>query len=139
VITLKRLPEEIKSRGELVEKFKKDYPGEVTESTVKDCEKCKAITPVSKGKPGPGRPTRFVYSREHMVITIAYGVLWEMGIEKKERDQLLEGCSLKDIKELQRKIKDSSYLQILDFLKKKGVKLDYERKALRDLLSFKIT
>lgn len=139
MITLKRFPEQINSRGELVKKFKKDYPGEVTESLVKDCEKCKAITPVSKGKEGPGRTTRFMYSREHMVIIIAYDVLWEMGIEKSERDQLLEGCSLKDIKELQRKIKDSSYLQFLDFLKKKGVKLDYERKALRDLLNFKIT
>jgi len=139
VITLKRLPEQINSRGELVEKFKKDYPGEVTESIVKDCEKCKAIKPAFKGKRGPGRPTSFVYSREHMVIIIAYDVLWEMGIEKSERDQLLEGCSLKDIKELQRKIKDYSYLQFLDFLKKKGVRLGYERKALRDLLSFKIT
>lgn len=136
---MKRLPEQIESRGELVEKFKTDYPGEVTVGTIKDCEKCKAITPASKGKRGPGRTTRFIYSREHMVIIIAYDVLWEMGIEKSERDQLLEGCSLKDIKELQRKIKDYSYLQFLDFLKKKGVKLDYERKALRDLLDFKIT
>lgn len=139
MITLKRLSEQINSRGELVKTFREKYPGEVPESIVKDCEKCKAITPASKGKPGPGRPARCVYSREHIVIIIAYAVLWGMGIEKSEIDQLLKGCSLKDIKELQRKIKDSSCLQLLDFLKKKGVKLDYERKALRDLLSFKIT
>ena len=138
MINLKRLPEKINSRDKLVKELNKIY--HVTIDTVMECQECGAIKP--EGKRGRGRTGRYIYSREQMVIIIAYNALWEMGIEKSEIKELLKECSLEDIKEIQRQIKSSSYLKILDFLKEKlkekKVKLDYEREGIRGFLDFKI-
>jgi len=126
------IKEEIKGRRKLIRDLE---PYDVSEPILDECIDFDLISP-DKKRIGRER-YKCTFSRKDIYIIITCCALWEMGIEKSERDQLLKGCSLKDVKEVQRKIKDSSYLQFLDFLKNKKVVLE-RREGLRKFLTFKL-
>lgn len=130
--TLKELPKEIEGRRKLIRDLD-DY--KVPKSILDECIDSDLISP-EKERIGKEK-WKLTFSRKDMYIIITCCALWETGIEKSERKQLLKGYSLEDIKELQRKIKDSPYLQFLEFLKKKKIVL-VEREALQKfvLLNF---